>query len=281
MNQWPLEKRQAFYNKEILENPETIQNYEGIMFAAGGGLPKTFGQENNKIWQDVLKKIKENDNNKIEIAGINFSKQELKALGDFYRWLGRQGINFQCIDERLVNIADYGEVEVHCGCGACAAVGAAANDGESYESELARQLWVATEHKQPIREDFPHHASTHIYVDFSAQGRGFSDEARQKLAQIRDLPFQVSLPLELMAQYIEENDLADGDQKLVAALVKWNVQIAQNIIAGDHNERQDEASKSTLIVDERNVEASDELRPMVEAQLESVIPQERWQSTKT
>ena len=127
--------------RRIAKQPDLLTDLseQQVLFAAGGGLVTEFGDETSEIWQaisqqfscqrnkieiaglsftrqelealfgnataEIWKAISDQvgvQEDKIEIAGILFARQELEALGEYYRWLKKQkGFNFHCIDERL------------------------------------------------------------------------------------------------------------------------------------------------------------------------------------
>jgi hypothetical protein len=80
------------------------------------------------------------------------------------------------------------------------------------------------------------------------------------------LPFNVSLPAPLLEEYLDQSEV-DPDL-LLAALVKWSVQIARNIIGDAVNELRPVAGKTLLVVDKRGL---DEHNPVVRALTQFVL----------
>ena len=102
--------------------------------------------------------------------------------------------------------------------------------------------------KQEIYADMPDHRSITILIDFNGANVLLGDE-RERLRALGSLPFNVSLPAKLIKEYLDQSEV-DQDS-LLAALVKWNVQIARNIIGGDRNELRPVADKTIFVLDKR------------------------------
>lgn len=212
-------------------NLEDLSKETRILFAAGGGLPLLFGEENNEIWKAMVEKGKA-DGGKLNIAGVEFGLDELSKMGEFYRRLHNQGFVLHCIDERLSDDIAHREKEVHEHCGACAALQGTLDFGASIEDLLQQILKQGELGKQPLREGMEaEHDSLVILVDYI----GSHVVARDKRAMFQErhaLPFNVSMPLSLIEEWAAERS-ADAGQ-LLDTLARWNVQIARNIISG-HN----------------------------------------------
>lgn len=236
-------------NKEwdsIVANPDVLTDLseQNIVFGAGGGLVKRFGDENSEIWKSLEAKAVDG---KTTVAGIEFTTSELATMGSFYRSLGEKGFNFHCIDERLEGDTNHLHNEVHAGCGACAAVGAAAGL-ENVEDKLLNELDQSV--KQEIYGDMPNHESLVVLVDLGGADVVLG-EKRNELKGKKALPFNASIPLQQVADWASETG-GDG-AALVDTMVRWNVQIARNIIGGHHNTLHDSADKTTIVVDARKV----------------------------
>ncbi|MFZ5376486.1 MAG: hypothetical protein ACOZAN_02340 [Patescibacteria group bacterium] len=180
------------------------------------------------------------------------------------------GYKLHCIDERLDNNRAYLLAEVHGECGACAAL------QKSLSSFLGGDIWQVEDKladeivakgctiKQPIFKDMHHlHTSVVIWLSFGSVQVVADDEQRNQLRQTSSLPFRVSLPLFLIKAFLE-NQLGNGQRSfdldgLLRVLVKWNVQIARNIIGGDHNSLNEFADKTVFVFDQRNVASEDHL----------------------
>lgn len=233
---------------EIVAQPEALTDLSErkVVFVAGGGLPSRFGIEKSEIWQAIAKRA---ENNNIEIAGISFSLEDLTLLGDYYRFLrDDKGMSLHCIDERLVDDVANSSHEVHDKCGACAAVAAAAGIESKVEDVLLAELHQ--EAKQGVYEDMPDHESMTILVDFHGSDVVL-DEKRAELKAKKALPFNVSLPLELISEWAETK--GGNAEALIKVLVKWNVQIARNIIEGHHNTLHKLAGETIIVTDQRQV----------------------------
>lgn len=252
------------------------QTEQKIAFAAGGGLPRMFGTEND-IWKKMLESM---ENEQLTIAGVTFTKSELLALGDFYRYISKEGIILHCIDERCVDDTINAESEVHEQCGACAAVGAAIKAKTAEAINVEEMLQTALHPnvpKQPIHPEMQHeHDSVVILIDLS--GADIVNHAsRDELRAAHALPFNVSLPLELIQTYIDylqgsNDDVHEQVVTLVEALVKWNVQIASNIIGGSHNRLQELASQTILAIDRRGIPSSSDHLLQMFVKASTVVP---------
>jgi hypothetical protein len=243
----------------VRENPTEYleaEKFKNTIFTAGGGLPLLYGNTESAVWQKLASVFAEKGS--IEVAGVKFSQSDLELLGGFYRWLKndkQKALSQVCIDERVDLEAYATESDLphtHEGCGAVA--GTAGAMGISAE-ELLTSVQMESGDQQgkiiPLRKEMVHqHTSLKIYVNTANDGRAIKIEKREELEKQKALPFHVSIPVELAREY------AKGDaqvlQDLLSVLVRWNVQIAQNIISG-HSELQDLSSKTGIEVDDREV----------------------------
>lgn len=224
-----------------------------------------FGTD-NELWKKMLASMKDDH---LTIAGVDFSKTELEVLGNFYRYIRGENIILHCIDERCVDDLDNAGSQVHEHCGACAAVGSAINtvlnEVVDVEDLLQAELNPGAP-KQPIHPEMQnHHTSMVILIDLSGADI-VNHTSREELRAANALPFNVSLPLEIIQTYIDQLVASDAESStiveiLVLALTKWNVQIASNIIGGSHNQLKDVASQTILVIDRRGISSrSDKLR---------------------
>ncbi|MFZ5437996.1 MAG: hypothetical protein ACOZAK_03005 [Patescibacteria group bacterium] len=227
-----------------------------IVFVAGGGLPLTFASEDSQIWA-AIEKVASETGGRINIAGVNFSLRELSLMGDFYRFLKQDGYSLHCIDERLEDNLGNEAKQVHEHCGACAASHAVIGahlDGENVEDLLLKELGEEILGKQRIYHSMPNHDPISIYVDFHGDEAVIDENKRSKLRNSHALAFQVSLPVNKLEAFLtERGNVAAEQEMLLGGLVKWNVQIARNIIGGGHNEMQRFANQTVTIFDQREV----------------------------
>ncbi len=264
---------------EVQAQPEAfIASNQRLAYVAGGGAVLRFGVDGpaDSAWNKMMSSAVDQQ---ITIAGVSFSLEELKTMGDFYRWLKQEkGKNLHCIDERLDEDPAYEKHEIHCGCGACAAIRAAVGDPDTvdYEVKLAQelgQLENGQAKRQPILKEMESaHASISILVDYSGEGRTVSAGKRSELQTQDALPFNVSLPLE----YIREFAQAKGveAESLISTLARWNVQIARNIIGGAHNVLHDLQAETRLIIDSRGVD-DQELAGVAQTYLQPIVAEEK------
>lgn len=281
--------------KQPGEYLEPYMDHEGksVISAAGGGLVTQFGNEQSQIWKKMQEAGAANTENPgvITVAGINFKVDALGRMGEFYQWLeSKKDYSFRCIDERL---AGQGESKVHCGCGACAALHAGltsvspVNDGEGMENLLTKELYdqngAKLPEKQALLQGMEHaHASRTIFVDTTATPKGLTAEAKTTAQAQSGLPFIVSLPIDLIKEYAKNRELDNNElSELLDVLVQWNVQIAQNIISGDHNDLKPLATDSILVLDTNGSDTEGvELNSTLKANLGKVIPEPRWMSVR-
>lgn len=237
-----------------------------ILFAAGGNLPQVFG-EANLIWEALTEKSQEG---KITIAGVEFTIDELADMGDFYRWAHAKGFYFHCIDERLQESEDYTKAATHEHCGACAAVTATAGLPQNVEEILIDVLGSESfAGNQKIDPDMTKaHRSLVLLIDLNGAGDAINSEWRQRMKPTGCLPFNISIPLNLISEWSKGQE--SKQTSLISTMVRWNAQIARNIIGGAHNELNDKASETLMIVDKRSTD-TDETLTYVEGELEKVV----------
>jgi hypothetical protein len=212
----------------------------GVFYIAGGGLPSLFGEE-NQLWSRMHAKLREQGDT-LNIAGVEFSGRELELIGEYARGMEEDGKLPECIDERLDESLDDepNHYHVHKGCGAAGAAGAALGES-SVEDELVQIF--KEDGKMEIYSDMPHgHESIVINIDLNGS-RSPQQELRLSLKDQKALPFNASINLAKI-----EEIAGDDSEAMLSALVKWNVQIARNIIGGSHNDAKDFADKTLLVI---------------------------------
>lgn len=251
----------------IIKHPARLADLadESVFFAAGGALPIYFGDESFKPWERLVEVA--NSEGKIELAGIEFSLEELETMGDFYRFLKEQGFDFLCIDERLKMVDGRLEGEVHVQCGACAEVGKAI--GLPKVEDMLLQA-VGYGKKEKIYPDMPEHESMVILVDFVRASVALGD-LREELKQNQALSFNASIPLEYLCVW--EKDGRGNAWGLMQTLIKWNVLLARKIIGGDHNRLRDLADLTMLVADIRGAEGNRLLGGAIDY-MRQVVPHE-------
>lgn len=263
----PMSKEQTLPNevKTVYQLWEQVQAHPQewltdipgqIVFVAGGGLPLTFASEDSQIWA-AIEKVAGETGGKLSIAGVELSLRELSLMGDFYRFLKQDGYSLHCIDERLEDDLGNEAKQVHEHCGACAASHAVIGahlDGANVEDLLLKELGEEILGKQRIYSSMPNHDSIGIYIDFHGDEAVIDENKRSQLRNHHALAFQVSLPVNKLEAFLAERGTSVAEQEmLLGVLVKWNVQIARNIIGGGHNEMQKFANQTVAIFDQREV----------------------------
>lgn len=150
---------------------------------------------------------------------------------------------------------------MHEKCGACAAVEGAVGTIDNVEQVLLAEMEETGVGQQTVYENMPDHTSMVVLVDLRGDDVVVNTDKRQELQDKKALSFNVSLPLQFVAKFIESNGLsAEDSQVLISALVRWNVQIARNIIGGDHNTLQTQAQNTLFVIDQRGVKNEELLR---------------------
>lgn len=228
--------------ESLFSAPEALTDMggRGVFYIAGGGLSSLFGAE-NQLWDRMHAKLR-SEGDSLTIAGVTFSGRELELIGEYARAMEADGKLPECIDERLdEDLNDPNHLHVHKGCGAANAAGAAIGEG-SVEDELVK---IFQENgKMAIYDDMEqHHNSIVINVDLngshSAQG-----DLRESLKADNALSFNASINLGMIEMVAGVEDAV----AMLNAMVKWNVQIARNIIGGDHNAAKEHADKTIIVV---------------------------------
>jgi hypothetical protein len=242
----------------VSENPgEWLQDIPGeIVFVAGGGLPLTFDNEESQIWKAIIR-VAEDSNGFITIAGVSFALKELSLMGNFYRFVREAGYALHCIDERLVGSLSAVEKQVHEECGACAAshsvISYFLEDNKIVEDILLDELGEETFGKQSIYDAMPDHESLVVFIDFHGDEAIVDEDKRVELMNKKALPFQISLPIYIIKNFLKtRGDNKNEEEMLLNTLIKWNVQIARNIIGGDHNNLKEFADNSLFVIDQRS-----------------------------
>ncbi len=249
----------------VLQNPDAhLTQYQAldkegqpigeIAFVAGGELlSQVFGPNvKPEISQKVAAAL-EAGNGTLTIAGITFTQEQLQLLGSFYTHLQEhKQYKLHCIDERLVDDVQASEQQSHESCGACAATAAALG---LEATELLNM--VNTDPDKKLQAIDPtlahHHSSMSILVDF--HGRDvLIEEQRSEFRDKNALPFNISLPVIEIAEFIRTNQLdVTAKEQLITALLLWNPGLARKIIGGDHNTLQTVSENTQIIVDERSI----------------------------
>jgi len=237
---------------EVLADPTSyLKNFaepadnrpDGIVFVAGGGVAELLGDDESKTWGKLKAQAEQNDDT-VEINGIEFTISELELMGEFYRWLKQAG---HCIDERLDEGHPNAKSKVHFDCGlAAAASGAVKGTGEQLEDEAIDIL--RCEVKQPLLDYLTkNHFSLTVLIDTGNGHLAVREDKRQEMHDANALPFNVSLPLDRIANFLQEKQYEERADELMGALYKWNVQMAINIIYG-HNAYKKQAEKDGMII---------------------------------
>ncbi len=237
----------------VIKNPDNyLCSYPDRFYAAMGQGVTLFGGKNS-LWTALQNKAAQNGTN---IAGVDFSMNELKLLGDFYRSLGRTGI---CIDERVAMEKNTNaESGIHEHCGAAAAIGQViGKQGFEVENE-AMKLLDYSQKQLLLPGTEGGHESLTVFIDPSEQAFGLRPEVKETFLKQNALAFQFSFPLQSIRSFLDVQKLPP-EKTLYSALLKWNIQIAINIINGHHNKFYETAKTNGVlfVLDRRNAAIDD------------------------
>jgi len=243
----------------IRQNPGQYidtEKFADSSFMAGGGLALLFVEDANgksNLLREKIKKYYET-NETAEIAGVPFTQKELELLGNYAHFIGAKAS--LCMDERL-KTSGCGDEEdipyVHESCGAINAVATTfAVQGVTVEeiNELLREKRKEEQDGKeqgpdlPIYPDMPLHEVTKILV-YLTSGKAISEQVKAELKQNQGLPFQISLSVEKIQQFVDKYGANRKD--LIKALVKFGPGIALEIAKGHHNALHEIAAEATSI----------------------------------
>lgn len=228
------------------DKKEYLVSTENLIHVSGGGIPLLFGNEQSNIWQAVVETAS-NNGGQIEFAGVTFSLDELKLLGEFYRFLrDKKKKSFTCIDDRLKVGQDGHDPKtcfIHEGCGAAGAIDATIKEALSslisdttVENLAVEEL--GQEKKQPLVEDMREaHETSVILITFGSNGQAVNPDRFDDFRDNNALPMNATIPLELVEDFISYIVSLDPvvnhshkREELLSVLFKWNVDIAKAVI---------------------------------------------------
>ena len=242
--------------RRVRLNPEQhidTKKFADSSFMAGGGLALLFVEDANGKSNPLREKIKKyyKTNETAKIAGVPFTQNELELLGNYARFIGAKAS--LCMDERLETIG-YDDQEampyVHKACGAIDAVATTFAVSVEEINELLREKRKAEQGGKeqgpdlPVYPDMPVHEVTKILV-YLTSGRAISEKVKEELKQNQGLPFQISLSVEKIQQFVDKYGANRKD--LIKALVKFGPGIALEIAKGHHNALHEIAAEATSI----------------------------------
>jgi hypothetical protein len=252
----PLGKCISFWQEAINRPGDFLQpsNRPGAAFGNGVIL---FSDENKLT--EMINKSAIDDH--FSIAGVKFTIQELKHIGGFYKYLQEVGYGkIKCMDERIDLDAEHADSGIHEHCGAAGGIGASCNNKSGVEIEdIACQL-TNEKDKAEIIKGMEHHEALAIKIDLSNELYDVKPGMNPKLRDNAALPFHISLPLEHITKYTNNNHLTIDN--VLLSLLRFNVQIAVNIIKNNHNIYQQHAQEGIVITSDQrtlNKEANQSL----------------------
>lgn len=191
-------------------------------------------------------------NGKANVAGAELTGEELTWIGQYYAGIDKKhNMKGRCMDERIDE--RKGTSGIHDECGAAGAIGAVVGKSGKEVEDIAVRL-TGEDHKMGLIDGIGHHEAVTVMVQLGKQpyslDTGKYDEARENAA----LPFHTFIDVEEVASFAKEHGLNRVD--VFKALLKWNPQIAINIMTGSHNHYQDVAKEKGVIavLDTRGVD---------------------------
>ncbi|PIY68553.1 hypothetical protein COY90_05335 [Candidatus Roizmanbacteria bacterium CG_4_10_14_0_8_um_filter_39_9] len=234
----PFQKASTYW-KEQSTNPQVlVQNHRQYGTAFGNGAT-LLGSE-NEFSTEVKNKLIDR---KTTIAGVEFSEDELTWIGQYYDGLNEElGMKGRCMDERIDE--NKGTSGIHGQCGAAAATGAVIGKTGVEVEDIAMRL-TGENHKTGLIEGLHHHEALTVMVTFGKQPYSL-DTARYAEARANAaLPFHTFIDVEEVDAFAKTNGLNRVD--VFNALLKWNPQIAINIMIGNHNHYSNTAKSKGVI----------------------------------
>ncbi len=203
----------------------------------------------NTLSQEIRNRLNEG---KTTIAGVEFSGTELTWIGQYYDRLGKKlDAKGRCMDERIDETK--GTSGIHTECGAAGAIGAVIGKTGTEVEDIAVGL-THEDHKAGLIDGMKHHEAVTVMVTFGPQPYSLDTakygEARENAA----LPFHTFIDVQEVDAYAKEQGVNRVD--VFKALMKWNPQIAINIMTGTHNHYRDVVAEKGVIalLDTRGVD---------------------------
>lgn len=238
---------------EIQENfPENREILDNVLHVAGGGLPLVFGDDKSEIWQKIVESAGETG--VVEIAGIKFTLDDLKLIGEFYNYAKSQSYNFHCIDERL-DEKDENKVScVHEHCGACGAVQALIENSLGITLPVENALVTALDmpgKQKLIKGTEREHATSTIMVTYADHAATIANNLKPSFIEKKALAMNITIPIGLIRKFYESKGDTDSPisstEPIYNLLTRWNVGIARAVIGGTHNTERDLVGEELLI----------------------------------
>lgn len=243
----PFQKALSYWT-EAAANPQRVlvPNHRQYGTAFGNGAI-LLGSEN-----ELSKAVKEKlVDGKTNIAGVEFSGDELTWIGQYYEGLNKKlNMKGRCMDERIDE--NRGTSGIHKECGAAAATGKVIGKSGEEVEDMAMHL-TGEDHKAGLIDGISHHEAVTVMVTLGKQPYSLDTAKYSEARENAALPFHTFIDVAEVDVYAKEHNLNRVD--VFKALLKWNPQIAINIMMGDHNHYQDVAQKGVIaLMDTRGVD---------------------------
>jgi len=243
--------------KNFTSNYEVLEN---VLHVAGGGLPLIFGKEENEIWQKIIESAGEAG--VVNIAGIKFSIEDLKLIGEFYNFVKKKGYNFHCIDERLDERHELNSSCVHDHCGACGAVQVLIQESLGISLPVEDNLVETFDlpGKQGLIEGTEEeHSTSTIAVTYADHAATLKDYLIPLFMEKKALSMNITIPIDLIRNFYEEKSKTDSSitstSPVYELLIRWNIGIARAVIGGIHNTERNIVGQELLVSNYYGAEA--------------------------
>lgn len=244
----PFGRAVAYWEKVAQEPSKLLVTNPKIFRTALGHGVTLLTQTSDFFKKYVQPAIKEG---KVTIAGVEFTANEINWIGQYYASIAKnKGLTGACMDERLDESKDV-KTGIHKECGAAAAISQLTHTtenpitGETIENLLMADLGVANSQKTGLIDNMKHHEAFTFMMTFGPQPYSVDPAKYDNVRAEAALPFHTFVSVEDVARFAQENNI--DKVEVFKALVKWNAQIAINIMKGDHNHYKDEVAKNGVI----------------------------------
>lgn len=203
----------------------------------------------NSLSQEIKNRLTDG---KTTIAGVEFSGAELTWIGQYYERLnGKLKAKGRCMDERIDETK--GTSGIHTECGAAGAIGAVIGKTGTEVEDIAVGL-THEDHKAGLIDGLGHHEAVTVMVTFGSQPYSLDPAKYTEARENAALPFHTFIDIQEVDAYAKEQGV--NRVEVFKALMKWNPQIAINIMTGSHNHYQDVTKEKGVIalLDTRGVD---------------------------
>ncbi len=223
----PFQKALQYW-KEFARDPSDTLVPNNIQYGTAFGNGAILLGQDNELTAEVKKKLVDG---KTTIAGIEFTGEELSWIGQYYEGINvKNKLKGRCMDERIDETT--GTSGIHVECGAAAATGAVIGKTGVEVEDMAVRL-TGENHKTGLIDGIGHHEALTVMVTLGSQPYSLNTNKYNEAREHAALPFHTFIDLQEIDSFAQAHKV---DRVAVfKALLKWNPQIAFNIMQGNHN----------------------------------------------